>query len=71
LAPTPSGNTALSQFNGANPNGTWQLFIRDDAQGESGQIARGWSLEITALVDKQITEQVPVETKAKKKKKKR
>jgi hypothetical protein len=47
-APTPSGNTALSVFDGANPNGTWQLFVVDDNTGDVGQFAGGWSLEITA-----------------------
>jgi hypothetical protein len=75
-APTPTKNVALGAFNGANPNGTWQLFVVDGfdgstADGDSGTISGGWSLTITAQVDKQITEQVPVEKKAKKKKKKR
>jgi hypothetical protein len=49
-APTPNGSVALSTFDGANPNGTWHLFVTDDASGDSGDIA-GWALRITAEVD--------------------
>jgi subtilisin-like proprotein convertase family protein len=50
-----NGNSALSVFNGADPNGDWQLFVVDDADNAAGQLAGGWSLEITAEVDRQIT----------------
>lgn len=40
---TPHGAT-LSVFNGTNPNGTWNLFVVDDAGGDVGTIAGGWSL---------------------------
>jgi subtilisin-like proprotein convertase family protein len=46
-APAPSGNSALSVFNGTNPNGTWSLYVVDDASGDVGQIAGGWTLRIT------------------------
>ena len=49
-APTPSGNSLLSVFNNQNPNGTWQLFINDNAGNGDGSIA-SWALEITAKVD--------------------
>lgn len=45
-APAPSGSTTLSTFNGLAPGGTWQLFVNDDAGGQTGSIADGWSLEI-------------------------
>ena len=61
-APTPNGSVALSTFDGANPNGTWQVFVMDDASGEAGEI-RGWGLRITAEVDTgTVEEQVPVTT---------
>lgn len=50
-APTPSGNSALSVFNGQNPNGEWQLFIHDNPGNGPGSID-SWSLEITAKVKK-------------------
>jgi hypothetical protein len=48
----PPGSSALSVFDGGNPNGTWQLFVVDDVGDlDPGQIERGWSLRITAEVD--------------------
>ncbi len=50
-APAPSAQTTLAgAFTGINPNGTWQLFIVDDATGDVGSIAGGWSLSITTDV---------------------
>ena len=49
-APAPSGLTSLAFFNGKNPNGTWQLFIFDDGSPDTGTLAGGWALEITAQV---------------------
>lgn len=46
-APAPSGATALSTFNGKNPNGTWSLYAVDDAELDDGAIAGGWTLNIT------------------------
>jgi uncharacterized repeat protein (TIGR01451 family) len=45
-APPPVG-TALSAFNGTDPNGTWSLYVHDDFGGETGTISGGWSLDIT------------------------
>lgn len=43
-APVPaySGATQLATFNGQSPNGTWSLWVRDDATGDSGSISGGW-----------------------------
>ncbi len=48
---TPSAvtNTGLGAFNGANPNGTWSLYVFDDLSGDGGTIG-SWSLEITTEV---------------------
>lgn len=51
-APITGTTVALSVFNGINPNGQWQLFVRDDTNMDNGQIAGGWSLKITAKVKK-------------------
>lgn len=47
-APAPSAATTLSTFNGLDPNGTWNLFIVDDASGDSGSVSGGWTLSITS-----------------------
>jgi subtilisin-like proprotein convertase family protein len=44
-APTESGATTLATFNGSNPNGTWNLYVKDDAGGDAGSIG-GWCLDI-------------------------
>jgi len=59
-APQPNGRVALSTFDGADPNGTWHLWVVDSADGDPGDIG-GWALEITAEVDvATVNEQVPV-----------
>ena len=47
--PAPGGphGTTLSVFNGSAPNGTWSLFVLDDASQDQGSITGGWSLSIT------------------------
>ena len=48
LPPAPSTVPAadFSPFLATNPNGTWSLYVVDDQGGDSGSIARGWSLGI-------------------------
>jgi subtilisin-like proprotein convertase family protein len=43
----PPGATFASVFNGAAPNGTWQLFAVDDALNAPGSLNSGWALTIT------------------------
>ena len=42
---------SLSVFDGATANGNWSLFVRDEATGDSGVIAGGWSVTLTAPTD--------------------
>jgi subtilisin-like proprotein convertase family protein len=47
---TPPYQTALAALNGADPNGVWRLYVRDDFSNNAGFIARGWSLSIQTAV---------------------
>src|SRR6476646_733066 len=44
-APAPSGSVALSTFDVGSPNGTWSLYVVDDAAADVGSIT-SWSLTI-------------------------
>jgi uncharacterized repeat protein (TIGR01451 family) len=46
-APAPSAATALSTFNGSNPNGTWSLYVVEDGIPDAGTIAGGWCVTLT------------------------
>ena len=48
-APAPASpfTTSLTNFNSANPNGTWSLYVQDDNTMDGGSIAQGWCLSIT------------------------
>jgi subtilisin-like proprotein convertase family protein len=41
--------SALSVFNGTNPNGVWNLYVSDQWSGDSGQLAGGWSLQVSTV----------------------
>ncbi|MBI5387363.1 MAG: trypsin-like serine protease [Verrucomicrobia bacterium] len=45
--PPPAYGSALSLFNGTDPNGDWKLFIVDDTGQDAGSIVSGWSLNIS------------------------
>ena len=47
MNPAQFYSASLSVFNNTNPNGTWSLFVVDDAAQDSGTIAAGWTLEFT------------------------
>ncbi len=47
-SPATAGSaTFASVFNGSNPNGTWSLYVVDDAAGDIGNFNGGWSVTIT------------------------
>lgn len=45
-APAPASPYiyTMSQFNGDTPNGTWNLFVIDDANLDGGSVSGGWTL---------------------------
>ena len=45
-APQPPYGTNLAAFDGISPNGSWKLFINDDAAGDAGILRGGWGLAI-------------------------
>ncbi len=47
--PAPAGpyGTTLSVFDGVNPNGTWQLYINDDAGADAGYIINVPTVNLT------------------------
>lgn len=48
LSPAPGGAaTFASAFGGLDPNGTWSLYVVDDAATDVGTFAGGWDLTIT------------------------
>jgi hypothetical protein len=57
-APAFDGTVALRTFDGSDPNGTWQLWVMDNAGGDVGEFAGGWALVITADVDVQVQDQI-------------
>ncbi|HET9315967.1 MAG TPA: hypothetical protein VFQ51_10275, partial [Vicinamibacteria bacterium] len=37
--------TFTTLFAGTNPNGTWSLYVANDALGGTGTVAGGWSID--------------------------
>jgi hypothetical protein len=52
-SPAPAGpyGASLSALDGAAPNGTYSLYVYDDATGDAGQLASGFSLDIKTTAD--------------------
>lgn len=48
-APTSPYGANLAVFNASNPNGEWKLFVYDDAGGDQGILAGGWSLTLNGV----------------------
>lgn len=55
---TAGSATFASVFNGQNPNGTWSLYVVDDAGLDTGSLTGGWTLEITT--EDPVCETIPV-----------
>lgn len=47
-APAAPYGTALSDFIGSTPNGTWSLYVADAAAVDAGSISTGWKIAVTA-----------------------
>ncbi|MFN8150255.1 MAG: beta-propeller fold lactonase family protein [Solirubrobacterales bacterium] len=46
----PQAACLTQAYRGTNPNGTWRLYATDVGDGDTGFLARGWSLDITTDV---------------------
>lgn len=60
-APAPAGpySANLAQFNGNDPNGTWDLYVRDDAPSDTGSIGGGWKLTLAGTYTLTVTDVLP------------
>lgn len=47
IAPSEGSSAFSDVFNGADPNGNWNLYIVDDLLLNSGNLAGGWALTVT------------------------
>ncbi len=56
-APAPSGphGGSLSTFYSDSPNGTWQLYVYDSMDSDGGNMAGGWSLQLTTVTTDTVT----------------
>jgi hypothetical protein len=55
-APTPNGpyGSALSGFNGTDPNGCWSLWIWDSSGFDSGTMDHGWDIVFSLSTDQSL-----------------
>ena len=50
-SPAPGGTaTFASRFQGIDGNGTWSLYVVDDAASDTGSIAKGWSITFAPAI---------------------
>lgn len=56
FSPAPVGpySKVLSDLIGTDPNGTWSLWVQDDATPDVGAINGGWTLSITTTTGKAL-----------------
>jgi uncharacterized repeat protein (TIGR01451 family) len=50
-APAPPYQTALGVFRNLDPNGTWNLFVMDDSNPNTGALAGGWTLQLVSELE--------------------
>jgi subtilisin-like proprotein convertase family protein len=59
--PALAGTATLnSVFHGANPNGTWSLYINDRASSDTGRLSGGWSISITNSITAQNSQAIQI-----------
>ena len=58
-APAAPYQTNLTMFNGVNPNGTWSLYVRDDAGVDTGTITNGWTISFATITPNCCSGAVP------------
>jgi len=46
-APAPPHGTTMSSLNGGSANGEWKLYVFDGVEDDVGQLAQGWTLDVT------------------------
>ena len=46
LPATGGAATFASVYNGTDPNGTWNLYVFDDAGGDTGMLGGGWCIDV-------------------------
>ena len=56
---TAGAATFASVYNGTNPNGTWSLYVVDDASTDIGTMAGGWTINITSTSSSCVSPQAP------------
>jgi subtilisin-like proprotein convertase family protein len=62
-SPAPAGPytaTTMAAFNGAEPNGTWKLYVVDDAGADVNQIVLGWDLTLVTTGGKIFRNSTPI-----------
>jgi len=50
LPPGAPYSSNLAVFDGQDPNGNWSTYVFDDSAGNTGTLASGWSLDISAIL---------------------
>jgi subtilisin-like proprotein convertase family protein len=57
---TAGGDTLMSAFANGTINGTWSLYVVDDAAVDTGNIANGWEISFTSSLSNCVANQAPI-----------